>query len=71
MSKNEVHDFHGPYQIHVHTDGHVIVFIKNTGKGAYSLDSERLSEIVNQEISIIESELMKWKSLRDRIDNHG
>ena len=68
MSKNEVHDFHGPYQIHVHTDGHVIVFVKS--RGAYSLDSDKLSEIVNQEIFTLETELVKWKSLRDRIDNH-
>tara|TARA_R100000697_G_scaffold66177_1_gene78840 strand:+ start:269 stop:481 length:213 start_codon:yes stop_codon:yes gene_type:complete len=64
---DEVHDFHGPYQVHVHTDGHVIVFLKN--KGAYSLDSEKLSEIVHQEIMELKIQIEKWKSLEDRIKN--
>lgn len=64
----EVHDFYGPYQIHVHHDGHVVVFLKD--KGAYSLDSERLEEIVNQEIFNMENELLKWRSLKDRIQNN-
>ena len=66
---DQVHDFYGPYQIHVHHDGHVVVFLKN--KGAYSLDSERLEEIVNQEISHMETELLKWRSLKDRIKNNA
>ena len=64
---DEVHDFQGPYQVHVHTDGHVIVFLKN--KGAYSLDSEKLSEIVHQEIMELKIQIEKWKSLEDRIKN--
>ena len=65
MNENEIHDFHGPYQIHVHVDGHVIVFLK--GQGAYSLDSDRLSEKVNQKIQTLELELKKWEHLKDRI----
>ncbi len=62
---DEVHDFYGPYSIHVHHDGHAIVFLKN--KGAYSLDSERLFEIVNNKISELETETKKWCDLKEKI----
>ena len=64
---SEIHDFHGPYQIHTHPQGDV-VFIKNGG--IYSYDSDKLREIVTSKISEYNAELMKWNILLDRINNN-
>jgi hypothetical protein len=71
--KDEIHDFAGPYQIHTHPD-HDIVFIKNEGMnglgGAYSYDSPKLFDIVNNKIAEHETQLMKWNLLLDRINKN-
>jgi hypothetical protein len=64
---DEIHDFYGPYQIHVAHDGSEIVFIKN--QGAFSPDSERLKRIVDQKMSELLVEYTKWKTLSERIGN--
>jgi len=60
---DEVHDFEGPYQIHVTHDGHRLVFLKGVYE-AFDLSSERLGTLVQQRINDATVELMKWKSLQ-------
>jgi len=60
---NEVHDFEGPYQIHVTHDGHRLVFVKGVYE-AFDMSSERLGEIVQQRINDATIELTKWKALQ-------
>ena len=59
----EVNDFYGPYQIRKTHDGHTLVFVKDH-YAAYDMESERLSEIVNNKISELNTELLKWNALR-------
>jgi len=59
----EVHDFHGPYQIHNTHDGHSIVFVKGHYT-AFDMNSDKLTKIVNDKISELNTELLKWNALK-------
>ena len=59
----EVNDFYGPYQIRKTHDGHTLVFVKEH-YAAYDMESERLAEIVNNKISELNTELLKWNALK-------
>jgi 4-aminobutyrate aminotransferase-like enzyme len=61
--KKEIHDFYGPYQIHNTHDGHPIVFLKGHYT-AYDMESEKLIEIVNNKITELNTELLKWNALK-------
>lgn len=60
---DEVHDFTGPYQIHITHDGHRLVFVRGVNE-AFDISSERLGELVQQKINDATVELTKWKSLQ-------
>ena len=64
---NDIHDFHGPYQIHTAHDGHPVVFIKGMYE-VFDFESEKLRGVVRSKITELQGELMKWQLLQDRFD---
>ena len=64
---DEVHDFHGPYQIHNTHDGYSIVFVKGHYT-AFDMGSDKLAEIVNDKISELNTELLKWNALKTAME---
>ena len=70
MMMGEVHDFHGPYQIHNTHDGHSLVFVKGRYT-AYDIESEQLAEIVEAKITELNTELLKWNALKTAMGNEN